>query len=95
MNDKNPSGRQHERTKMRARLKMIHPVVGGLLVYTRDLSDGGLFILSGQHSLPEVGEIIKVQIQDVPVEAPILTAKIVRKTEDGIGVMFLQEDQAD
>lgn len=79
---------------MRARLKMIHPVVGGLLVYMSDISDGGLFILDGGNELPDPGEIIKIQIQDVPVEAPVLTAKVVRKTNEGIGVMFLDEDNS-
>lgn len=93
--DNNPSGRQHERIKMRARLKMVHPAVGDLLVYTSDLSDGGLFIEYAGNPLPEVGELVRIQLQDVPVEAPVLTAKIVRKTEDGVGVMFVGEDQKD
>jgi len=88
----NPSGRRHERTKMRARLKMIHPQVGDLIVFIADISDGGLFILHGGHTLPDIGELIKVQIQGLPVEAPVLTAKIMRKTDEGIGVMFLNGD---
>jgi hypothetical protein len=76
---------------MRARLKVIHPNVGSLIVFIADISDGGLFILHGGHTLPDVGEHINVQIQDVPVEAPMLTAKIVRKTNEGIGVMFVDD----
>lgn len=86
---KDPSGRRHERTKMRARIKLMHPSTGDLSVFTKDLSDGGLFIFSEDHALPNTGEVIQLQVQDVPVEAPILNAKVVRRTEKGIGVMFL------
>jgi len=89
---KNPSGRRHERTKMRAKIKLIHPAVGEVLVFCADLSDGGLFILQGEYVLPDIGAIVQLQVQDVPVEAPILTAKIVRRTNDGVGVMFLDAD---
>lgn len=89
---KNPSGRRHERTKLRARLKLTHASLGSVVVYSADLSDGGLFALQAEHALPDVGEIVQLQVQDVPVEAPILHAKVVRKNEDGIGVMFLEPE---
>ena len=91
---KNPSGRRQERTKMRARLKLTHPDVGELSVFTDNLSDGGLFILQGDHTLPGVGEVVQLQVQDVPVEAPILTAKVVRQVEEGIGVMFIDTNES-
>lgn len=89
---KNPNGRQHERTKLKARLKLIHHTMGEATVFTADLSDGGLFILRGDGELPDVGEIIQLQVQDVPVEAPVLRAKIVRKNTDGVGVMFVDRN---
>ena len=90
---KNPNGRRYERTKMRARIKLMHSSLGEVLVYCADLSDGGLFLLQGDKALPETGETVQLQVQDVPVEAPILTAKIVRRNNEGVGVMFLEADE--
>ncbi len=86
---KDPSGRQQERTKIRARLKLMHPDTGEVSVFTDNLPDGGLFVLGGSRPLPAVGEIVWLQLQGLPVEAPVVKARIVRQNEMGIGVMFL------
>ena len=87
----NPNGRQHERTKMRARIKLMRPSGGNMVVYCADLSDGGIFVLQGDDVLPDVGAVVQLQVQDLPVAAPILTAIVVRKTSDGIGLMFIDD----
>ena len=87
---KDPNGRRQERTKIRARLKLTHPMTGEVSVFTDNLSDGGLFVLGGNRTLPAVGEIVQLQLQGLPVEAPVIKARIVRKNENGIGVMFLE-----
>jgi hypothetical protein len=61
---------------------------GETLVYTQDLSDGGLFVLSEGKTLPKVGEIVQVQVQGALIDAPVLEAEVMRVTNEGIGLMF-------
>lgn len=81
--------RRHMRTKLRARIKLRHPSVGEVVVHTGDISDGGVFIHAGDAELPPVGSEVKVQVQDLPVDAPELDARIVRMEHDGIGLEFI------
>lgn len=58
---------------------------------TADVSEGGIFLLAGDHSLPEVDSSIEVTLSefmgsDKPYTA---IARIVRKTEEGIGIEFV------
>ncbi len=83
------NGRRHVRTKLRTRIKLIHPSVGEIIVHTGDLSDSGVFISAEDIQLPEVGETVHIQVQDLPVEAPVIEAKIVRTNLEGIGLEFV------
>ncbi len=87
----NQSGRKHLRTKIRAQLKIAHPAFGEAIVSIENLSDGGIFIPACDQAFPEVGEILNVQVQDLPVDAPVLKAKIVRSNKEGIGLMFVED----
>lgn len=81
--------RRHMRTKLRARIKLKHPSVGELIVHTGDISDGGVFIYADGVELPPIGSEVKVQVQDLPVDAPELSARIVRIENEGIGLEFI------
>jgi len=82
------NNRKHIRSRIRAEIKITNPSNGEVLVYTRDLSDGGLFALSEGKSLPKVGETVQVQVQMDHDDAPILEAEVMRSNENGIGLMF-------
>lgn len=59
---------------------------------TRDLSHGGAFIVKGDAPLPPVGAIVTVKAEKPEgdgAEPPVIRARVVRKTEDGIGVQFI------
>lgn len=85
------NGRQHPRTGLRVRINLTHKCVGDVSVYTDNMSDGGVFILSEGKYLPDMGEIVRIQVQDLPVDAaPQLRARVVRVDQAGIGVEFLE-----
>ncbi len=84
------NGRRHVRTTLRSRIKLIHPLVGEIILHTNDLSDSGVFVVAEGQELPRLGETVHIQVQDLPVEAPIIEAKIVRRTDIGAGLEFIR-----
>lgn len=81
--------REHIRTAMSAKVKVVHPELGEFVFSTRDISDGGVFIIvDGQAFEPSIGDKVTVQVQGLPVPAPVLDMLIVRKTNDGLGLQF-------
>lgn len=87
----NTGKRVHVRTKLRARILLMTSEQGQMEAYTADISDGGLFVQLEGAEAPEVGSIVKVQVQDMPVEAPVLRAEVVRLTPEGVGLMFVED----
>jgi hypothetical protein len=84
MNDK----RQYARIPLSTRVKITHPSFGSVMVMTRNLSNGGVFLVTQGIALPPIGSILEGQVQDSPDEAPIVKMKIVREEAEGVGVMF-------
>lgn len=82
--------RQHIRTAFPARVRLIHPAAGELEVTMRDMSDGGVFLLTGDRDDLQVGERVQIQALDIE-DAPLLDAQIVRCEATGIGLMFTGE----
>lgn len=83
--------RIHSRTPMKCQVKVMHPAIGEILVNTRDISEGGVFLLT-EHleiAMPPIGTILTGQVQGMPVEAPILQMEIVRTEPAGIGLRFV------
>ncbi|MCJ1886235.1 PilZ domain-containing protein [Pseudomonas sp. LA21] len=84
--------RQHPRTPMKCRIKISHPSFGEVFGHTRDLSDGGVYVrheaLAG---LPE-GTQVSGQVQDLPMEAPVLLMEVIRTDAEGAGLRFVEED---
>ena len=86
--------REHFRTAMSARVKVIHEELGEYVFPTRDISDGGIFIaLEGASFAPNLGDKVVVQVQGLPVPAPILNMVVVRKTDEGYGLQFALDDE--
>ena len=67
----------------------MHPLIGEVLVFTRDISDSGIFLLTENIDMPPVGSIVKAQVQGMGEVAPILTMEIVRLEPSGIGLKFV------
>jgi len=81
--------REHFRTAMSAQVKVCHDQLGEFVFSTRDISDGGVFIVvNSEPFIPELGDKVRVQVQGLPVPAPELDMIVVRKTVDGFGLQF-------
>ncbi|HTN33884.1 MAG TPA: PilZ domain-containing protein [Marinobacter sp.] len=81
--------RVHIRTAMSAKVKVNHPGFGEFVFSTRDISDGGVFVVVDTEPFsPVMGDKVTVQVQGLPVPAPMLNMVVVRKTNDGYGLQF-------
>lgn len=62
-------------------------------VRTRNISDGGLYIILDDIQLPPIGTEVKVRLKNQlgdGEEPPINRALVVRHESDGIGLQFLE-----
>lgn len=74
---------------MSTKVKVDHASFGSALFSTRDISDGGVFIVAtGEEVGLQLGDKVTVQVQGLPVPAPILNMVVVRETVDGYGLSF-------
>jgi hypothetical protein len=78
------------RTPMKVQVKVSHPSIGDIIVPTRDISDGGIFLLTENIDVPPIGTIVQGQVQGMHVEGPILNLEIVRMEPAGIGLKFVK-----
>ena len=84
--------RQSIRTSMNCRIKICHPLFGEIVATTEDLSDEGVFIKHPEMIQLSVGDFVTGQVQDLPIDAPVLKMKIMRITSTGAGLRFCQDD---
>lgn len=84
--------RGHIRTAMSARVEVVHDTYGTFQFSTRDISDGGVFVVvEGEPFTPDIGDRVQVQVQGLPIPAPVLEMVVVRKSNDGYGLQFADE----
>lgn len=81
--------RQDMRIKLKAKVKFSHPSVGQVLLESGDISDSGVFLYTADMQPPAIGERVTVQMMGMPVEAPVVTMRVVRHIQDGIGLQFV------
>ena len=81
--------RQHIRTALKARVKVIIPGQDEVMMTLQDMSNGGLFLICDNNALPEIGTVVKVQVQGMLEDAPIIEGKVVRHTREGFGLAFV------
>lgn len=81
--------REHTRTPMTCRIKIQCPVNGEMMVKTRDISDGGVFVLLDGQEIPPIGTIVSGQVQGLMDDAPVLDMEVVRMEPEGIGLRFV------
>ncbi|HDZ58326.1 MAG TPA: PilZ domain-containing protein [Pseudomonas xinjiangensis] len=85
--------RQHPRTPMKCRIKISHPDLGDVFGHTRDLSDGGVFVVNADLATLPPGTEVRGQVQDMPIEAPVLRMMVQRVIPgEGAGMAFLDEE---
>lgn len=84
------------RKPLRCAVKFDHRVAGNVVAETQDVSDSGLFIRSeGLSKILSVGDTFNAQLEcnlsegeDPSVTVEKTQLKVVRTTEDGIGLVF-------
>ena len=81
--------RQHPRVPMALKVEITLEDSGVLFAKTRDISEGGVFLMLEQDQMPQLGDIVKAQIKDLPgqSETPVVPMRVVRIAADGIGLM--------
>jgi len=79
--------RQFQRTRFASRVKVDHPQHGSAVFTTADVSDGGVYIERGAFDL-DVGDVVEVQVQGLPVEAPVVRMLVVRRDASGFGLRY-------
>lgn len=84
--------REHSRTPLVCRIKIQHESLGELVVKTRDISDGGVFVVLDPDQVPPVGSIVTGQVQGLMAEAPVVEMEVVRIESEGVGLRFLNSD---
>ena len=85
--------RKHLRIGLVVEIELTLPEQDPLDVRTRNISDGGLYLLIDEIQLPPVGTEVKVRLKNQlgdGEEPPINRAKVVRHEPDGIGLEFLE-----
>ncbi|RRJ84302.1 PilZ domain-containing protein [Aestuariirhabdus litorea] len=81
--------RRYLRTDMDLLIRVWGEGTPERILHTRDLSDGGLFLLINGQEVPEVGAVVNVQVQGLPIEAPVKTMEVVRIESAGVGLKHI------
>ena len=85
--------RGHPRIPMACRVKISNPDIGELEVKTRDISDGGIYLLTEELTSLPIGTMVKGQVQGMMDDAPILDMEVVRIEPGGVGLRFSTSEQ--
>ena len=85
--------RRHLRIGLTIDIELTLPEQGVVQVRTKNISDGGLFLVVESIQLPAVGTEVKVRLKNQlgdGEEPPINRAVVVRHESDGIGLEFIE-----
>lgn len=81
--------RQYLRTRLTVKFKLYHPVLGERTVTTRDVSEGGVFLILDDPGVLPVGAKVMGQAQGLAEEAPRVEMEVVRYEAAGLGLRFV------
>ena len=85
--------RRHLRIGLVIDIELTLPGEEAVLVRTKNISDGGLFLVVEGIQLPTLGTEVKVRLKNQlgdGEEPPINRAMVVRHESDGIGLEFIE-----
>lgn len=83
--------RRYVRTEFSSEVKLMHSEMGSILVMTRDISEGGVYLLTGDKVDYPIGTEFTLQATDMAEEAPVVKAVIVRLEPEGIALQFFED----
>jgi hypothetical protein len=81
--------RQHSRHPIGVSIKISHESIGELMLETKDISDGGLFVVVNPLDMPPIGSIVKGQVQGMSESPSIVEMKVIRVANNGIGLKYI------
>jgi len=85
--------RRHLRIGLVVEIELTLPEQKKVVVRTRNISDGGLFLVLDDTEMPPIGTEVQVRLKNQlgdGKEPPINRATVVRHGPDGIGLAFLE-----
>ncbi len=85
--------RKHLRIGLVVEIELMLPGQGLVNVRTRNISDGGLYLLLDDVELPPIGSEVTVRLKNQlgdGEEPPTNRAMVVRHETDGVGLEFLE-----
>ena len=86
------NNRQHLRIGLVVDIELTLPDNQVMQVQTKNISDGGLYLVIDTKGIPPIGTEVRVRIKNQlgdGEEAPINRALVVRHEVDGVGLKFL------
>lgn len=83
------NNRRHSRHPIGVSIKISHESIDEITIETKDVSDGGLFVVVNPDKMPPIGSIVKGQVQGMAEDPPIVEMKIVRIANNGIGLEYI------
>ena len=89
------NNRRSPRIPMKLEVEFIHDHIGQLYLVTKDISESGVFVKMPPEQQPEIGSTASVKLKDnfADGEEPqLLTMRVVRRTEKGIGLVFVNDE---
>lgn len=83
--------RQYMRLASEGVVELSHPSFGQIELKIKDLSDGGLFVLAGGHTVPPIGTVVKAKIKrhTGTINKEPVDMQVVHHDNGGVGLMFL------
>ncbi len=87
--DGSQSQRRAVRTPLCVTVMVLDDSAEPLCLRTRDISDGGVFLVMDQPH-PPIGHILRIQVVGLGTgDAPIVEVRVMRSTREGIGCAYL------
>jgi hypothetical protein len=84
--------RRYPRTSTDAMVEIHHPTMGVFEVKARDLSEGGVFVLTGMYPMPPVGTELMVRIKRYTgaINQEPVKMRVMHQQRDGVGLAFVR-----
>jgi len=92
----NEEQRKYPRRNLHLEVELGFPSGEKQVVRTRDVSEGGVFVVLDKMYRPVIGEVVTVKLNDSEKETgevfPSNEAVVVRQEEGGVGLAFIELD---
>ena len=81
--------RLFKRKLLNSKVKLSHPQSGDVEGLTRDISNGGVFVIVPPGFQPSIGEECQLRLVESGNPELVFSMKVIRHDKAGIGLMFL------